>query len=247
MNDRLDPIETASRSDVGYVRAENEDSFGEFDREPGEHLLVVADGMGGHQGGATASRLAVETIGRVFAESADVPEAMLQRAFEAANREVLERAGRTPELLGMGTTCVALWLGPGAEGWVAHVGDSRAYRLRSGALEALTLDHTVVAEFERRGFLTAEEARVHPRRNELLRSIGVDRAIEVDLAPISIEPGDRFLLCSDGLCGVVDADAIRDALAEAPPPTCAQQLVDLAKRAGAPDNVTVQVACVGGA
>jgi protein phosphatase len=237
-------IATASRTDIGYVRSENEDHCGEFCRERRGHLLVVADGMGGHQGGATASRIAVDVIGRIFTESTGPPDAVLRRAFETANREVLERADETPQLLGMGTTCVALWLGAGEQGWRAHVGDSRAYRLRRGRLEALTADHTVVADLERRGLLTREEAREHPRRNELLRSIGVDGALEVEVAPVSVEAEDRFLLCSDGLCGVVAEDAIEAALAEGSASECAEKLVELAKRAGAPDNITVQVASI---
>ena len=245
MKEQSRHIATASRTDIGYVRSENEDRCGEFRREREGHLLVVADGMGGHQGGATASQMAVDVIGRIFTESTGPPDAVLRRAFETANREVLKRGNRTPELLGMGTTCVALWLGPGDSGWVAHVGDSRAYRLRRGRLEALTADHTVVADLERRGLLTREEAREHPRRNELLRSIGVERSLEVEVAPVSVEAEDRFLLCSDGLSGVVAEDAIEAVLAaEGSPPACAEKLVDLAKRAGAPDNVTVQVASI---
>jgi protein phosphatase len=244
MNEQSRHVETASRTDIGYVRSENEDHCGEFSRERGGHLLVVADGMGGHQGGATASRMAVDVIGRVFTESTGPPDAVLRRAFETANREVLERAEGTPQLLGMGTTCVALWLGSGDQGWLAHVGDSRAYRLRRRKLEALTVDHTVVADLERRGLLTREEAREHPRRNELLRSIGVDGVLEVDVAPVSVEAEDRFLLCSDGLCGVVPEAAIEAALAEGSASECAEKLVDLAQRAGAPDNITVQVASI---
>lgn len=238
-------IETASLTDVGHVRAQNEDSCDEFEGTQGTRLLVVADGMGGHRGGATASRVAVETIGRVFAEGCDPPDAMLRHAFETANRGVFELAAETPGLLGMGTTCVALLLEPGEGGWVAHVGDSRAYRMRDGCLESLTADHSVVAELERRGVVTPEEARVHPRRNELLRSIGVGHTVDVELAPVSVEKGDRFLLCSDGLCGVVREREIEAVLRDGPLDECARQLVDLANGYGGPDNVTVQLAAVG--
>ena len=195
-------IETASLTDVGHIRERNEDCVDEFERR-GVRLLVVADGMGGHRGGATASQVTVETIGKVFAESSETPEQVLHDAFETANREVFRLAAETPALLGMGTTCVALWLDPRGQGWVAHVGDSRAYRLRGRHLSALTSDHSVVGELERRGMVTPAEARTHPRRNELLRSIGVDLSLTVDLATVSVEAEDRFLLCSDGLCGLV--------------------------------------------
>ena len=124
-------IETASLTDVGRIRTRNEDSGDEFGGAEGLRLLVVADGMGGHQGGATASRLTVEAIGRVFAEKRDPPDAMLRNAFETANRGVFELAAETPDLFGMGTTCVALLLEPEGEGWVAHVGDSRGTMAQS--------------------------------------------------------------------------------------------------------------------
>jgi protein phosphatase len=234
-------IETASLTDVGHIRERNEDCVDEFERR-GARLLVVADGMGGHRGGATASQVTVETIGKVFAESSETPEQVLHDAFETANREVFRLAAETPALLGMGTTCVALWLDPRGQGWVAHVGDSRAYRLRGRHLSALTSDHSVVGELERRGMVTPAEARTHPRRNELLRSIGVDLSLTVDLATVSVEAEDRFLLCSDGLCGLVPDAEIEALLAEGPIDDCVRALVDRAKRYGAPDNVTVQTA-----
>lgn len=233
-------FETASLSDVGRLRAENEDHFGEFTR-PGEiRLLVVADGMGGHQGGATASRLAVEAVGRAFSDGDDQPEPLLRAALETANACVHARAADAPALYGMGTTCVALLLAPDGRGCVAHVGDSRAYRLRGGRLDALTSDHSVVAELVRRGVLSPSEALIHPRRNELLRSIGVEPSVAVDTATLSVEPGDRFLLCSDGLCGVVPEDEIAENLA-GPVAGAARKLVDLANACGGPDNVTVIV------
>lgn len=238
----------ASLSDVGLRRATNQDSFGEFERAAGMRLWVVADGMGGHRGGETASRVAVETMGRVFGDAADgaTPADLLRAAFERANAEIHGLALRTPELAGMGTTGVALLL-QDASAWIGHVGDSRAYRMRGGRLEALTQDHSLVAELQRRGFVTAEEAAVHPRRNEVLRSIGIEPEVQVDLATISVEPGDRFLLCSDGLCGVVPEEEIAPALASEAPERAARRLVELAIARGAPDNVTVQVVAIGDA
>ncbi len=243
-----DDVRAASLSDVGLRRSTNQDSYGEFERGPGTRLWVVADGMGGHRGGETASRVAVETMGRVFGETPDgtAPPELLRAAFEHANAEVHDLARRTPELAGMGTTGVALLLRDGSA-WVGHVGDSRAYRMRGGRLEAMTQDHSLVAELQRRGFVTAEEAAVHPRRNEVLRSIGIEPEVQVDLAAISVEPGDRFLLCSDGLCGVVPEDEIAPVLASDAPERAVRRLVELAIARGAPDNVTVQVVAIGDA
>jgi protein phosphatase len=239
-------VRAASLSDVGLRRATNQDSYGEFEHASGLRLWVVADGMGGHRGGETASRVAVEAMGRVFGEAdpGTAPLELLRTAFERANAEVHDLASRTPELAGMGTTGVALLLHDGSA-WVGHVGDSRAYRMRGGHLEALTQDHSLVAELQRRGFVTAEEAAVHPRRNEVLRSIGIEPEVEADLAAIPVEPGDRFLLCSDGLCGVVPEEEIAPVLAGEVPEQAVRRLVDLAIAHGAPDNVTVQVVTIG--
>jgi protein phosphatase len=240
----IDPrrIETASLTDVGRRRASNQDAFGGLLAPSGARLLVVADGMGGHAGGETASRLAVETVEEFVGGSAGDPTWLLRTALEAANRRVLEQARSDPSLTGMGTTGVALLFQPGGSAWVAHVGDSRAYRLRDGRLEQLTPDHSLVAEFERRGLITAEEARVHPRRNEVLRCIGVDSEVDVDVAPVEVRSGDQYLLCSDGLCGVLTDEEIAAELLRAAPEAAARRLVDAANERGGPDNITVQIA-----
>jgi serine/threonine protein phosphatase PrpC len=124
------------------------------------------------------------------------------------------------------------------------VGDSRAYRLRGGRLERLTADHSVVADLERRGLLTAEEAALHPRRNEIFRSVGVAPDVEVEIAAVDVEPGDRFLLCSDGLCGVLADDEIAAVLKDTPAPEAVRELVERVHARGAPDNVTVLVTSV---
>jgi protein phosphatase len=240
----IDPrrIETASLSDVGRRRASNQDTFGGLVAASGARLLVVADGMGGHAGGATASRLAVETVEEFVGRSTGDPAALLQAALEAANRRIHAEARRDPSLAGMGTTGVALLFQSNGGAWVAHVGDSRAYRLRNARLEQLTPDHSLVAELERRGMITAEEARVHPRRNEVLRCIGVDPEVDVDVAPVDVQPGDRYLLCSDGLCGVLGDEEIATELLRASPEVAARRLVDVANERGGPDNITVQIA-----
>jgi protein phosphatase len=201
--------------------------------------------MGGHRGGETASRLAVEAIGDVFARSGEEPlEKMIHAAVETANERVYSRAREDPELVGMGTTVVALCLGKGDEAWVAHVGDSRLYLLRDGRLDALTADHSVVAEMQQQGFLSSEEAQVHPRRNELTRSVGVAEAVEMDVARIAVKPGDRFLLCSDGLCGYLGDVEIREVLERERPLDAARMLVHHANARGGRDNVTVQVVAI---
>jgi protein phosphatase len=242
----IDPrdIETASLSDVGLRRASNQDAYGGGLAPSGARLLIVADGMGGHAGGATASRVAIEVVEEAFATSSDAPELLLRGALEAANRRVHEQAQSDASLRGMGTTGVALLFAPDGGVWVAHVGDSRAYRLRDGRLEQLTFDHSLVAQLEARGLITAEEARVHPRRNEVLRSIGVDPEVDVDVARGEVESGDQYLLCSDGLSGVLRDEEIAAALLREPPEVAAQQLVDAANARGGPDNITVQIARV---
>ena len=242
-------LEIASGSDVGRVRSANEDHCAVFDDPTGRRLLVVADGMGGHRGGATASRLAVEAIGRHFerdAAASVAPADRLAEAIRQANREVHAASRHDAELRGMGTTVVALLVDP--EGaWVAHVGDSRAYLVRDDRLEALTEDHSVVAELMRRGLLTPDEAEVHPRRNEILRSVGVDETVEAELRRIELAPGDRIVLCSDGLCGVVSDEEILDLARDGSAERAVAALIEAANAAGGPDNVTVQVVRVAAA
>jgi len=239
-------IVTASLSDVGRTRSENQDACGEFRSAAGEHLLVVADGMGGHRGGATASRICVEAVGREFSSGAGTPEERLRRGLELANAEVRSAALADTELEGMGTTAVALHFNPDGAAWVAWVGDSRAYRFRHGALEALTEDHSLVAEWVRTGAMTPEQAEVSPRRSELLAAIGARDDVLVDIRSVEVLPADRFLLCSDGLCGVVPDVEIGAVLGFREAEMAARELVDKANGYGGPDNVTVQVVCVPG-
>jgi len=238
-------LATASLTEVGCVRDHNEDACGEFEDASGRRLLVVADGMGGHRGGATASRVTVDTIGEVFRSRSAEPHTLLHEAVEAANARVHGRSQEDPELRGMGTTAVCLLFSDGAA-WVAHVGDSRAYRLRRGRMEALTSDHSVVGEMQRQGLLSEEDAASHPRRNEILRSVGVEPRVKPDVTHVDVEEGDRFLLCSDGLSGLVRADEMAAVLQRQPPDQAVRTLVQTALQRGAPDNVTVQVAAVPG-
>ena len=235
-------IQTASLSEVGRVRTNNEDYCSEFQDASGSRLLVVADGMGGHQGGATASRMTVEAIGDVFTSSTQDPAGLLREALTVANDRVHQMAHENVALRGMGTTAVSLLFAADGTVWVAHVGDSRAYRLHDSKIEPLTADHSVVGEMLRRGLVTAEEAAVHPRRNEILRSVGVEPQVDPDVAQVAIEPGDRFLLCSDGLTGLVSDEEIAAVVLRESPSKAVRTLVDTANDRGSPDNVTVQVA-----
>jgi protein phosphatase len=242
--DILDKLVIASLSDVGRSRSDNQDAFREACNALGERLLVLADGMGGHRGGGEASRMCVQTIEQRFLEQHDSVETRLRRGIDEANADILRRGLEDPDLGGMGATCVALVLAPDAQGWVAWAGDSRLYRLRAGRLEQLTEDHSLVAEWQKLGVLTPAQAASHPKRNELTRAIGVTREVDPDLRVLELLAGDRYLLCSDGLCGVVDDETLAELLGSREPDAAARALVDLANARGGPDNVTVQIAWI---
>jgi protein phosphatase len=238
-------IHTASLTDQGRVRAENQDACTELHGSAGEILLVVADGMGGHRGGSTASRLAIQAVSEFFEATPRWDGEALHAAITEANARIYQAASDSPELAGMGTTIVAILIGHERDNaWLAHVGDSRAYRLRAGTFEPLTEDHSVVAELVRRGAITEDEAAEHPRRNEILRSVGIQPNVEIDLASFTIENGDRLLLCSDGLSGLVTDDEIAAILSASRPIDAVPQLVEAANARGSPDNVTVIVGAV---
>jgi serine/threonine protein phosphatase PrpC len=232
----------AARSDVGLVRQNNQDSG-----YAGPHLLVIADGMGGHAGGDVASSLAIGELAPLDGESHGSDDALahLERAVRAAHAELLARVEEEPQLAGMGTTVTAL-MRAGNRLALAHIGDSRAYLLRDGALAQITKDHTFVQTLVDEGRLTPEEAEHHPQRSVLMRVLSdiVDDP-EPDFSMRESRVGDRYLLCSDGLSGVVSFETLQETLAAGDPPgvTC-ERLVALARRAGAPDNVTCIVADV---
>ena len=230
----------AARSDVGLVRSNNQDSG-----YAGPSLLVIADGMGGHAGGDVASSLAIGEMAPLdgAAHGADAVLGHLSDAIHAAHRELMDRVAEEPALSGMGTTVTAL-LKTGGRLALAHIGDSRAYLLRDGQLAQITRDHTFVQRLVDDGRITLEEAEQHPQRSVLMRVLSdVIDDVEPDLSMREAKLGDRYLLCSDGLSGVVSFETIQDTLAAGkdPGPTC-EQLVQLALRSGAPDNVTCIVA-----
>ena len=234
-----DRIRGSALSDVGMIRHENQDACALFSTRGNAVVAVVADGMGGHSGGSIASRLAVESIlQRLSPVHDEIDERLLGIAIEEANTQIYDRAIEHAELRGMGTTIVALLFHPDGRAWVAHVGDSRAYRLRASMFEPLTRDHSVVAELIRSGDLSVEEARHHSRRNEILRSVGVAAEVQIEINAVSALPGDRFLLCSDGLSGAVDEAGIAQVLAHCRPEDATVKLIAAANEAGGPDNVT---------
>jgi PPM family protein phosphatase len=227
-----------ARSDVGLVREGNEDSG-----YAGPRLLAVADGMGGHAAGEVASSAAIEEL--VHVESVDPdrdPLAALKAAVNAANSRIRQMVEEDPARRGMGTTLTALfWNGQTLA--LAHIGDSRAYLLRGGELRQITHDHTFVQTLVDDGRITADEASVHPARSMILRTLQGDSDPELDLEMIDVQGGERILVCSDGLSGIVRDETMRDTLVEnADLVTAADALVELALKGGAPDNVTCVVA-----
>ncbi len=223
----------AFRTDTGRQRNANEDSY--FARSP---IFVVADGMGGAQAGEVASKAAAEAFDRDL--PAAPPERVLRETIETANRTIHEHARSDPSLAGMGTTITAAIVDPQAEGVaIGHVGDSRAYRLRDGKLERLTRDHSLVEEMRRKGQLTDAQAEDHPQRSIITRALGPEPDVEVDLQTAQAQPGDVFLLCSDGLTTMLDDAKIARILSGATSMTAAvRALVDEANRAGGRDNIT---------
>ena len=240
----------AARTDVGMKREHNEDSF-LVNETLG--LYVVCDGMGGHAGGETASRLAVLTIERELLASrlrADDPylsdktlaehplASALREAIEGACAAVYRASVANPELARMGTTCIAL-LVKGMNAFVGHVGDSRAYLCRSGRIWQLSDDHSLVNEQIRAGLLTPEDARHSRLKNIITRSVGYEEDVLVDLMGIETHPGDKFLLCSDGLTNLVEMPEIRSVLDEQQLADVPANLIRLANSRGGDDNVTV--------
>jgi len=226
-------------SHVGKIRQNNQDSG-----YAGAQLFVVADGMGGHAGGDVASAIALKRVmeaDRQYASAADA-EFALQSALSAANTMLAETVFEHPELTGMGTTVSAI-LRSGSQVVIAHIGDSRIYLLRDGTLKQITADHTFVQRLVDSGRITPEEAAVHPRRSVLMRVLGdVDAAPEIDTTVLDVLPGDRWLLCSDGLSSYVSDEKIAHALtAQTAVKDAADRLVKESLDQGAPDNVTVVI------
>ncbi|MER7797153.1 PP2C family serine/threonine-protein phosphatase [Microbacterium sp. NPDC096154] len=235
---------SAAISHTGKVRSNNQDSG-----YAGSNLFVVADGMGGHAGGDVASSVAVNTLQELdhTYPSPEDAEATLRETIAATAGDLIHLVGRRPELAGLGTTVSAIAM-VDDYAVIAHIGDSRIYLWRDGALTQITTDHTFVQRLVDSGRITPEEARYHPRRSVLMRVLGdMDPDPEIDTFIMPTRPGDRWLLCSDGLSGVVDEAHIQKALKLGlPPGRTADILLKYALDGGAPDNVTIVMVDVGG-
>jgi PPM family protein phosphatase len=227
-------------TDVGRMRTNNEDSY--LSERP---VAAVADGMGGHNAGEVASAIAIEELtalrGKGPWPNDKAATDDLKRAIVRANRRIREMAAGDRELNGMGTTLVAV-LEDGDSIHLANVGDSRAYLLRQGELTQVTVDHTLVQELVDDGRLSPKDAERHPQRSMITRALGVDHQVEIDLFTYKLLPGDRLVLCSDGLSDVLNPPQIRNALLRVRhPQKAAERLVGLAVEGGGPDNITVIV------
>lgn len=233
-------IRIAGRTDVGRVRSRNEDALLQ---RPGRGLVAVADGMGGHAAGDIASRIAVDVVDdRTAHLPADGVEDYLRETVREAHQAILRAARADGELRGMGTTLTALYIDPtDHHALIAHVGDSRAYLWRAGSLEQLTRDQTWVQEQVDSGRLSTDQARGHPFSAMLTCALGIeDVDLDVQVIESQTEPGDTFLLCSDGLIArLTDGDLRHLLLEHDEPEAAAHALVDAANQAGGPDNITV--------
>ncbi len=228
----------ASATHRGRVRNNNEDSHfpDTAGRSDGPLVVMVADGMGGAVGGEVASRVAVDEA----SQGDGRPEQRVSRA----NTQVFERSLTDPELAGMGTTLTLMEFGSDGVAHLAHIGDSRAYLWHEGVMEQITDDHTVVAEQLAAGRISEGDIAHHPQRSMLTRVLGISAEIEVDLVDFQLEPGDRLLICSDGLTNMVDDSVIGESLGAGAPEEVAWNLVEAANRAGGHDNITVVVVAV---
>lgn len=222
------------RTDTGRQRRANEDAY--YARNP---LFAVADGMGGARAGEVASRMVVERLEQGLADEGGSLEERLAAVAAQANGDIHRLASSDDDRAGMGTTLTAAYAGEGEVSF-AHVGDSRAYRLRGGELSQLTKDHSLVRELVDRGKLTELEAEDHPQRSVITRALGPEAAVKVDSFTVTAAPEDLFLLCTDGLTSMVDQQTIADTLRGSPSlPTAGQRLIDAANERGGRDNITV--------
>ena len=239
------PMSATGITDVGVVRSSNQDNFEVLlgkDAPAGDALLAVADGMGGHAAGEIASQVSLDSLKSALSDITSPTEQSLREAVELSNTRVYS-ASLMDGLQGMGTTLVVGLL-VGDVLFICNVGDSRAYVLRDGLLKQVTRDHSWVADMVAGGLLTPEQAAVHPRRNVLTRALGIGEIVQVDTGRIRLRRGDRVLLCSDGLHGLVSDGAMSGILSGGPIKRTARDLVRSAKRAGGTDNITVIVAQV---
>lgn len=242
-------LELANLTDVGCERDNNEDYFGYFEPDNERdfsrkgRLAVIADGMGGYEGGEIASRLAVEAVREAYLSYPDGdPASALVSGFVAAHEAIRSRAQMEPQLAGMGTTCTALVI-LGGEAHFAHVGDSRLYLIRDAKIFQLTHDHTVVDRLIEQGVLTKEDAATHPQRHVLTAALGANKEVSADISPdpIPLQTGDTLVLCTDGLWGQISSGELLSVAGSSQPAQACRHLAELAKARGGPDNITVQI------
>lgn len=243
-------VEVASLSDVGCQRENNEDSYSYWESLDDPtfarlgRLAIVADGMGGCEGGQFASHIAVESVEQIYTSSADPdPQQRLLQGFREAHSRIQQRARENPELHGMGTTLTAFAL-VGKSLYFAHIGDSRLYLLRAGKLHVVTHDHSLVSRLVETGIIRAEDADNHPQKHVLTAAVGIAEENQPDSpdAPVPLEKSDVLLLCTDGLWGQVSEPELEQILASQAPSEACPSLLQLAKDRGGPDNITLQIA-----
>ena len=231
------------QTDTGRVRPINEDSY--YLPREGERFCAIADGMGGHNAGEIASAMAVRVFSGEMRMSRWIDGVSMRRAVERANAAVHARSRCVEQYSGMGTTFTALALSNGSA-YVAHVGDSRAYLIRRGNILRITVDHTLVEEMVRKGLITPQEAKHHPKRNYITRALGTADQVTVDLAQIALEPGDVFFLCTDGLSNhLEDRDILELTQSDCGWEEKLQQAVQAALDDGGSDNITAMYVVTG--
>src|ERR1700730_17867659 len=242
-------VELASLSDIGCQRENNEDHYAYWEPSSDEEfarkgrLAIVADGMGGHEGGQEASRIAVESIKEVFANAPDNDvQSLLTVGFQIAHERILKYAAAHPELQGMGTTATAIAL-QGNLLYYAHVGDSRLYMVRGTNISRVTHDHSYVGRLVQNGVISAAEAEIHPQRHILTAALGAGTELlpETPEHAIELQKDDLLVLCTDGLWSLLSEDEIRDVLSRSEPTEACRALIQMTKDRGGPDNITLQV------
>jgi serine/threonine protein phosphatase PrpC len=242
-------VELAGMSDIGCQRENNEDRYAYWEPVADEEfarkgrLAIVADGMGGHEGGQEASRIAVETIQEVFAETpGGDPQSLLLTGFQTAHQRILQYADGHPGLHGMGTTATAISLLE-HQLFYAHVGDSRLYLVRSGDISRVTHDHSYVGRLVENGVISSAEAETHPQRHILTAALGAGGEVspETPQQPITLQKGDVLILCTDGLWSLLSENEIMNVVAGSEPAEACQALIKMTKDRGGPDNITLQV------
>ena len=242
-------IAYAGLTDVGCERENNEDRFAYWEPASDElfarkgRLVLIADGMGGYEGGQEASRIAIETIEHVYAEATEGdPHTWLDQGFHIAHSSIQDYASRHPEFHGMGTTCAAAAI-HSDKVYYAHLGDSRIYLANKERIRRLTRDHSYVGRLIENGLLQPEEAESHPQRHILTAALGAGQSVSAELPeqPLTVTAGSSLILCTDGLWGQVSDDEIYKEALDSDPAHACRSLIDLAKERGGPDNITVQI------